>query len=100
MGEKDMSTSVSRRRLVAGTCATAALISAGIPMRARGENAIALRISSSLTADQNSAHYIWYQRFAANLKTAAGFPIAARFFPDKPPGQESEFVPPVKVRSI
>src|SRR5882724_6873740 len=96
----NMINSKSRRRFVTGASATAALAAARVPLLARGESAIALRISSSLTADQNSAHYIWYQRFAANLKTAAGSRIAADFFPNSQLGKEADVVQQVKVGSI
>ena len=95
-----MSIPVSRRRFLAAASVSAALVSVGISMQARAQSAIALRISSSLTADQNSAHYIWYQRFAANLKTAAGSRVAPDFFPNSQLGKESDVVQQVKVGSI
>jgi TRAP-type transport system periplasmic protein len=95
-----MTVSTSRRRFVAGVSATAALATAGIPIKVRAENAIALRISSSLTADQNSAHYIWYLRFTANLNTALGSRIAPDYFPNSQLGKEADVVQQVKVGSI
>ena len=95
-----MTISASRRRFLAAASATAAVVSAGIPISARAQSAIALRISSSLTADQNSAHYIWYQRFAANLKSSATARIAADFFPNSQLGKEADVVQQVKVGSI
>jgi tripartite ATP-independent transporter DctP family solute receptor len=95
-----MSVSVSRRRFLAAASLSAASISAGFPMRANAQAAITLRVSSSLTADQNSAHYIWYQRFAANLKSAVGPRIAADFFPNSQLGKEADVVQQVKVGSI
>ena len=61
---------------------------------------MSLRISSSLTADQNSAHYIWYQRFDANLKAAVGTRLVLEFFPNSQLGKESDVVQQVKVGSI
>lgn len=95
-----MSIPVSRRRFLAAACVSATLVSAGIPMRARAQGAIALRISSSLNADQNSAHYIWFERFAANLKSALGSRIAPVFFPNSQLGKEADVVQQVKVGSI
>ncbi|MBI3528429.1 MAG: TRAP transporter substrate-binding protein [Betaproteobacteria bacterium] len=95
-----MTLPASRRRFLAVASVAAASVSAGIPVRARAQSAIALRISSSLTADQNSAHYIWYQRFAANLKSAVGSRIAADFFPNSQLGKEADVVQQVKVGSI
>ena len=95
-----MSTSPSRRRFLAVGGASAALISAGIPIAATAQAPVPLRISSSLTADQNSAHYIWYQRFAANLNASAASRIAADFFPNSQLGKEADVVQQVKVGSI
>ena len=91
---------VSRRRFLAAASFGVASASAGIPLFACAQGTIALRISSSLTADQNSAHYIWYQRFAANLKSVAGTRIAADFFPNSQLGKEADVVQQVKVGSI
>jgi tripartite ATP-independent transporter DctP family solute receptor len=95
-----MTTSPSRRRFLAAACVSAAVVCTGTAVRARAQNSIALRVSSSLTADQNSAHYIWYQRFAANLKTAAGSRLAPDFFPNSQLGKEADVVQQVKVGSI
>jgi tripartite ATP-independent transporter DctP family solute receptor len=95
-----MTTSISRRRFIAGASATAACAALGTPPAARADNAISLRISSSLTADQNSAHYIWFQRFSGNLKAVAGSRIATDFFPNSQLGKEADVVQQVKVGSI
>src|SRR5258708_3861722 len=95
-----MTTSRSRRRFLAAASASTAFVCAGVPLRVRAQNTIALRVSSSLTADQNSAHYIWYQRFAASLKSAMGTRIAADFFPNSQLGKEADVVQQVKVGSI
>src|SRR4051812_25802074 len=97
---RNMSTSDSRRRFLAAGTTSAALFSAGIPVSVRAQGSIALRISSSLTADENSAHYIWYQRFAANLRAGAGSRISADFFPNSQLGKEADVVQQVKVGSI
>src|SRR6185295_16886153 len=97
---KEMTSSASRRRFLVAASATSAMLSTGIPLTARAQGSIALRISSSLTADQNSAHYIWYQRFASNLKSAAGSRIATDFFPNSQLGKEADVVQQVKVGSI
>ena len=95
-----MTASASRRRFLVAASATSAMLSTGLPLTARAQSSIALRISSSLTADQNSAHYIWYQRFASNLKSAAGSRIATDFFPNSQLGKEADVVQQVKVGSI
>ena len=93
-----MSAFASRRRFVA--MVPAAAIGLGLMPLARAQGAIALRVSSSLTADANSAHYIWYQRFVANLKTATGGRVTADFFPNSQLGKEVDVVQQVKVGSI
>jgi tripartite ATP-independent transporter DctP family solute receptor len=93
-----MSAFASRRRFVA--MVPAAAIGFGLMPLARAQGAIALRVSSSLTADANSAHYIWYQRFVANLKTATGGRVTADFFPNSQLGKEADVVQQVKVGSI
>jgi tripartite ATP-independent transporter DctP family solute receptor len=95
-----MTTTASRRRFLSAASATVAAIGAGMVARAGAQNRVAMRISSSLTADRNSAHYIWYERFAANLKTATGSRIATDFFPNSQLGKESDVVQQVKVGSI
>ena len=59
---------ISRRALVRAGSAAALGVLAGAPARAQA--AVALRMSSSMTADDNAAHYVWYQRMDANLKAA------------------------------
>lgn len=93
-----MSAFESRRRFLATV--PAAAMGLGLVPPARAQGTIALRISSSLTADANSAHYIWYQRFVANLKTATGGRVTADFFPNSQLGKEADVVQQVKVGSI
>ena len=91
---------ISRRRLVqAGTAASLAAL-AGFPAVTRAQTAIALRFSSSMTADDNAAHYVWYQRFQANLRAAVGDAIKIDYFPNNQLGKESDVVQQVKVGSI
>jgi tripartite ATP-independent transporter DctP family solute receptor len=93
-------TTISRRRLVqAGSAATLAAL-AGAPFVARAQAPVALRFSSSMTADDNAAHFVWYQRLDANLKTAVGDRIKIDYFPNNQLGKESDVVQQVKVGSI
>jgi tripartite ATP-independent transporter DctP family solute receptor len=93
-------TAISRRRLLhaAGAASVAAL--AGIPAAGRAQTATALRFSSSMTADDNAAHYVWYQRFQANLKAAIGDAVKIDYFPNNQLGKESDVVQQVKVGSV
>lgn len=91
-------TSFSRRQFV--RAASAATVAAGIPALARAQATVALRFSSSMTADDNAAHYVWYQRMAANLKTVVGDRIKLDYFPNNQLGKESDVVQQVKVGAI
>jgi len=91
--------SVSRRRFLSAGSAAAIGCAAGL-RPASAQSAINLRFSSSMVADQNAAHFIWYQRFAANLKAAVGERIKLDYFPNNQLGKESDVVQQVKVGSI
>ncbi len=86
-----------RRRLIASGCAIALV--AGLPRPLRAQGAIALRVSSSDPADENAAHYLWFQRFAANLKAALGERIRLDYFPNNQLGKEADVVQQVKAGS-
>ncbi|ABE46460.1 TRAP transporter substrate-binding protein [Polaromonas sp. JS666] len=92
--------SLSRRRFVQSTAAASVALASGLPSLARAQAPVALRFSSSLVADQNSAHYVWYQRLDANLKAAVGDRIRIDYFPNNQLGKESDVVQQVKVGSI
>jgi len=92
--------SFPRRRFLASAALGSLALAGGRPERAGAQSAVTLRISSSLTADQNSAHYIWYQRFAANVKAAVGPRVILEFFPNSQLGKEADVVQQVKVGSI
>ena len=52
-------------------------------------SAVTLRMSSTLPNDPvNSAHAVWYNRFAANLKTAVGDKVVVNYFPSDQLGKE------------
>ncbi|HEX4329893.1 MAG TPA: TRAP transporter substrate-binding protein [Burkholderiales bacterium] len=90
--------SESRRRFLASASAVA--VAGSLPASGSAQTAINLRFSSSLVADQNSAHYIWYQRFESNLKAAIGERIKLDYFPNNQLGKEADVVQQVKVGSI
>lgn len=58
---------------------------------------VTLRLSSSLPADANSAHWLWYDRFAKALKAKVGDAIAIQYFPDNQLGKEADVVGSVKL---
>jgi tripartite ATP-independent transporter DctP family solute receptor len=89
-----------RRRFLTAAAAAVAGAAIGMPRRAAAQSTVSLRVSSSLTADQNSAHYIWYQRFEASLKAAIGPRVGLEFFPNSQLGKEADVVQQVKLGSI
>ena len=91
-------TSTPRRRFVLS--ATTAALAGSIPRFTRAQSTVSLRISSSLPADPNSAHYIWYQRFAGNVSTLPGAKIELQYFPNSQLGKEADVVQQVKIGSI
>ena len=91
---------IARRRFAASASAVTIALAAGLPRQGAAQAVLSLRISSSLAADENSAHYIWYQRFAANVKGALGTRVALGFFANSQLGKEADVVQQVKVGSI
>lgn len=87
----------SRRRFLQSTGAAALSAPAFL---AHAQAPVALRFSSSMTADENAAHYVWYQRMQANLKAAVGDAVRLDYFPNNQLGKESDVVQQVKVGSI
>ena len=92
--------SISRRSFLASASAGTLALTASLSAPLRAQSAITMRISSSMSADQNAAHYIWYERFAANLQGAMGDRVKLGYFPDSQLGKEADIVQQVKVGSI
>jgi tripartite ATP-independent transporter DctP family solute receptor len=90
--------SPSRRTFFASASAVA--LASAMPRAARAQPGVHLRVSSSLTANDNSAHFLWYTRFAANLQSAVGQRIVLEYFPNSQLGKEADVVQQVKVGSI
>ena len=90
----------SRRRFLATASAGALALSGAFAPRARAQAPITMRISSSMSADANAAHYIWYERFAANVQSALGDKAKLAYFPDSQLGKEADIVQQVKVGSV
>ncbi len=93
-------TSLSRRQLIQAAGAASIAATVGIPSISRAQATVALRFSASMTADENAAHYVWYQRMAANLKAAVGDKVRLDYFPNSQLGKESDVVQQVKVGAI
>lgn len=87
---------LSRRQILqAGTVALAAPATL-----THAQATVSLRFSSSMTADENAAHYVWYQLMQNNLRTAVGDAIKLDYFPNNQLGKESDVVQQVKVGAI
>ncbi|WP_218508579.1 TRAP transporter substrate-binding protein [Variovorax sp. dw_308] len=94
-------TMISRRRFVqTSTAVSLAAATIGLARTAGAQAPIALRLSSSLAADQNSAHAVWTELMQANLKKAVGDQIRIDYFPNNQLGKEADVVQQVKVGSI
>jgi len=87
---------LSRRRLI--QAGAAAALASALPIRAQSR--VSLRFSSSMVADQNAAHFVWYERLQSNLKSAVGDAIHIDYFPNNQLGKESDVVQQVKVGSV
>src|SRR5262245_55842319 len=88
---------VTRRRLLQGTGAAA--LAAAWPI-SRAQSRVSLRFSSSMVADQNAAHFVWYEQLQAGLKASVGNAIKIDYFPNNQLGKESDVVQQVKVGSV
>ena len=77
-------TNASKRQFLKTGLAIGAAAAAGLSGNlafAQDKPLVTLRMSSTLPLDANSAHYVWYSRFAQNLKTAVGNKIVVNYFP-------------------
>ena len=90
--------SLTRRRFLVSSSLAAAALS--LPTFSRAAGPITLRLSSTMTADDNSAHYLFYQRFNENLKQAFGDKIRIDFFANGQLGKEADVVQQVRLGSI
>ncbi len=74
-------TTFTRRRFLQTASAATLAVAGGLPEIARAaQPTVTLRCSSSMPADQNAAHYVWYERLAANLKASVGDAIRVDTF--------------------
>lgn len=87
---------LSRRQIL--QAGTAVLATPAVLTHAQAP--VALRFSSSMTADDNAAHYVWYQIMQTQLRAAVGDAIRLDYFPNNQLGKESDVVQQVKVGAI
>jgi tripartite ATP-independent transporter DctP family solute receptor len=92
--------SISRRKFLTTASAGTLAVTVTFALPGRAQSTITMRVSSSMSADQNAAHFIWYERFAANLKSGLGDRVTLAYFPDSQLGKEADIVQQVKVGSV
>ncbi|OXI84530.1 C4-dicarboxylate ABC transporter substrate-binding protein [Burkholderia sp. AU31652] len=90
----------TRRRFLQTVSAATLAAAGGLPDAVRAQPVVTLRCSSSMPADQNAAHYVWYERLAANLKASVGDAIRVDYFPNSQLGKESDVAQQVKIGAI
>jgi TRAP-type C4-dicarboxylate transport system substrate-binding protein len=88
---------LTRRRFVQSAAIGAAALS--LPTFSHAATPV-LRLSSTMTSDENSAHYLFYQRFAENLKQSLGDKVRIDFFANGQLGKEADVVQQVRLGSI
>lgn len=82
-------------RLAGGALAATMLVAA--PAAAAP---LTLRMYSSLPADDNSAHYVWYAKFKEALEARTKGAIAVNFFPNAQLGKEADAIQQVRLGAI
>lgn len=90
----------SRRRFLRNASLAYTAAASYAPWLARAQAPIALRFSSSMLADDNAAHYVWYRSFETALKAGTGERFKIDYFPNNQLGKEADVVQQVKVGSI
>lgn len=93
-------TSLLRR---AGALACSAIVGAltlGATLSVDAAPQVTLRVYSSLPADENSSHYVWFKRFQANLDNTAKGQIKLNYFPNSMLGKEADAVQQMRVGAI
>lgn len=91
---------ISRRRFLGSSSAATLALAAAGTRAVHAQTPLSFRVSSGMAADQNAAHYLWFQRFSANLATALPGKFKLDYFPDNQLGKEADVVQGVKVGSI
>jgi TRAP-type transport system periplasmic protein len=97
-GGTDMSGTMGRRTVL--KTIGGALVSAPFVSRSFGQTAITIRVSSALTGDSNSSHFVWYARFKSALESAVGTKVSLSYFPNNQLGKESDVVQQIVVGGL
>jgi len=89
------------RKTMFGTLAASMLMAAG-SFSNMAQAAVNLRVYSSLTADDNSAHYIWFKRLQINIENNPNLKdeIKLNYFPNAMLGKEADAAQQVRIGAI
>ena len=89
------------QKTLIGTLITSTLLVAG-SFTSAAQAAVNLRVYSSLTADDNSAHYIWFKRLQANIEKNPHLKdeIKLNYFPNAMLGKEADAAQQVRIGAI
>ncbi len=87
------------RRMTVHVCMGMFLL-VGMSAGVQAAGPLSLRMYSSLPADENSAHYIWYERFQANLESRVKGAVKVDYFPNAMLGKEADAVQQVRLGAI
>ncbi|WP_054181157.1 TRAP transporter substrate-binding protein [Trabulsiella odontotermitis] len=89
------------RKTLIGTLLTSMLFAAGAVTNL-AEAKVTFRVYSSLTADDNSAHYIWFKRLQSNIEKDPQLKdeIKLNYFPNAMLGKEADATQQVRIGAI
>ena len=90
--------SISRRVLLGGAVGGAATAVVS-PSILRAQTPVSFRVSSSMPADRNAAHFVWFERFQALVKDRVGDKIKLDYFANSQLGREADVVQQVVLGS-
>ncbi|HXP96032.1 MAG TPA: TRAP transporter substrate-binding protein [Telmatospirillum sp.] len=85
-------------KTILGLCLETTLLLAATPNAHAAT--VTLRMYSSLPADENSSHYIWYERFKSNLEAKVKDAITVNYFPNAMLGKEADAVQQVRLGAV
>ena len=90
------------RRIINTTLLTGltVLSSALITTNVYAAPTVKLRLASSLPADPNSAHFVWYERFRDNLKASVNDAVEVNFFANGMLGKEADLTQQVRLGAL
>jgi tripartite ATP-independent transporter DctP family solute receptor len=87
-----------RLKAVLGLCLGGAMLLAAVPDAHSAT--VTLRMYSSLPADENSSHYVWYERFKSNLAASVKDAVTVNYFPNAMLGKEADAVQQVRLGAV